>query len=166
MEQEQKQKNDKLNIFTDPEKIDAIINSKLKQFPCKGGTTCSRKVTWSDAEIELMDGVIMQYITEQGLSRERTAQQIHSRWDISMSTARRYIKEAIERMASTFEEDNDKLRKIWLERCEAILADSIENYQKDSALKALDMLAKSMGFYKEQKDINISGESTIKFDFS
>lgn len=155
----------KVNIFSEPEKIDAIVKARLATFPCKGGTTSSRKTTWSEAELELIDGVIMQYMTEQGLSRERTAQQIMDRWDISLSTARRYINDAIKRMADNFKDDSEHLRKIWMERCESILTDAIENHQKDSALKALDMLAKSMGLYRE--NVNISGgETPIHFDFS
>ncbi len=156
---------DKVSILsTPPDKIDAIIKSRLAQFPCKGGTTSSKKVTWSNEEKEIMDAVIMSYITEEGLSRERTAQQLVERWDISLSTARRYVKECIDRMAQNFEEDNDKLRKIWLERVENILSSAIESHQKDSALKALDMLAKSFGLYKDNVNIN-GGDSPIKFDF-
>ena len=52
------QKN-KVNIFSKPDEVDALINSKLKQFPCKGGKQSSKNVTWSDEEISLMDGIIM-----------------------------------------------------------------------------------------------------------
>ena len=160
------QKNN-INIFSSPEEIDSLINSRLKQFPRKGGKSCSKHVSWSEAEIQIIDEVIWDYIAKQGLSREACAQQIHYRWDISMSTARRYITDSIKRMASTYTvEDQEEQRRIWLERCEAILQDAIETKDKQSALRALDLMGKTLGLYKETKDINVDGDNTIHFEFS
>lgn len=155
---------EKISIFSEPEKIDAVIRTRLEQFPRNGGKTSTRKVAWNEDEIELIDAVILQYITEQGLSRERTAHQIMDRWGIALSTARRYVKECIGRMAEKVTAENDHMREIWLERVESILANSIEGQQKDAALKALDMLAKSFGLYRENVQIS-GGEEPIKFDF-
>ena len=156
-----------INIFSNPEEIDSLINSRLKQFPRKGGKSCSKHVSWSEAEIQIIDSVILDYIAKQGLSREACAQQIYSRWDISMSTARRYVTDSIKRMASTYtEEDQEEQRRVWLERCEAILQDAIETKDKQSALRALDLMGKTLGLYKETKDINVDGDNTIHFDFS
>ena len=80
---------EKVNIFSKPEEIDRMINTRLEQFPRKGGKTSSKNVSWSDEELSIIDSVIWDYISKQGLSREQAAQQIHSRWDISLSTARR-----------------------------------------------------------------------------
>ena len=158
---------EKVNIFSKPEEIDRMINTRLEQFPRKGGKTSSKNVSWSDEELSIIDSVIWDYISKQGLSREQAAQQIHSRWDISLSTARRYITDSIKRMASTYtEEDQEEQRKIWLERCEAILQDAIETRDKQSALRALDLMGKSMGFYKETKDVNLDVDGGISFDFS
>lgn len=153
-------------IFDDPEKIDAVINSRLAQFPRKGGKVPSKSVSWSEDELALIDNVIWSYITEDGLSREATAQQLHGRWDISLSTARRYITESIARTSKLFPaEDIEEKRARFLERCEAILQKAIEDGQKDTALRALDTYAKASGLYKETKDINIDGKTTISFDF-
>lgn len=158
---------EKVNIFSKPEEIDALINSRLKQFPRKGGKSCSKHVSWSDEEISIIDSVIWDYISTQGLSREATAQQLHSRWDISLSTARKYITDSIKRMASTYtEEDQEEVRRVWLERCESILQSAIESRDKQSALKALDLMGKTLGLYKETKDINVDGDNTIHFEFS
>lgn len=157
----------KINIFSKPEDIDRMINTRLEQFPRKGGKTSSRNVTWSEDEIALIDAVVMDYITTQGLSREATAHQLESRWDISLSTARRYIKEAISRFSNSFtDDDQEEQRKIWLERCEAILQDAIETRDKQSALRALDLMGKTMGLYKMTNDINLDSDNVIHFDFS
>ena len=160
-------KMEKVDIFSRPEEIDALINSRLEQFPRKGGRSCSKHVSWSDAEIQIIDSVIFDYIAKQGLSREATAQQIYSRWDISLSTARKWITDSIKRIANTYsEEEQEEVRRVWLERCESILQECIETRDKQNALKALDLMGKSLGLYKESKDINVDGDNTIHFDFS
>ena len=156
-----------INIFSNPDEIDALINSRLQQFPRKGGKTSSRNVSWSDAELQIIDSVIWDYIAKQGLSREATAQQIYSRWDISLSTARKWITDSIKRIANTYtKEEQEEVRRVWLERCESILQDAISTRDTQNALKALDLMAKSLGLYKETKDINVDGDNTIHFDFS
>lgn len=156
-----------INIFSNPDEIDALINSRLKQFPRKGGKTSSRNVSWSEAEIQIVDSVIWDYMAKQGLSREATAQQIHYRWDISLSTARKWIMDSIKRIANTYsEEEQEEVRRVWLERCESILQECVETRDKQNALKALDLMAKSLGLYKETKDINLDVDGGISFDFS
>ena len=160
------QKNN-INIFSSPEEIDSLINSRLKQFPRKGGKSCSKHVSWSDAEIQIIDSVIWDYMAKQGLSREATAQQIYSRWDISLSTARKWITDSIKRIANTYsQEEQEEVRRVWLERCESILQECIETRDKQNALKALDLMGKSLGLYKENKDINLDVDGGISFDFS
>ena len=156
-----------INIFSNPEEIDSLINSRLKQFPRKGGKSCSKHVSWSEAEIQIIDSVIWDYISKQGLSREATAQQLYSRWDISLSTARRYVTDSIKRMANTYtKEEQEEVRRVWLERCESILQDAISTRDTQNALKALDLMAKSLGLYKETKDVNLDVDGGISFDFS
>ena len=156
-----------INIFSNPEEIDSLINSRLKQFPRKGGKSCSKHVYWSEAEIQIIDSVIWDYMAKQGLSREATAQQIYSRWDISLSTARKWITDSIKRIANTYsQEEQEEVRRVWLERCESILQECIETRDKQNALKALDLMGKSLGLYKENKDINLDVDGGISFDFS
>lgn len=156
-----------VNIFSDPEKIDALINAKLAAMPRKNGKANSKANAWTKEEIELRNAVIMQYICEQGLSKERTAQQLLNRWDISIITAREYVKRAISDFANSFtQEDAEEQRRLWLERVEQILQEAIDSRDKASALKAMDLIGKSMGLYTEKKDVNVQGDVDIKFDFS
>lgn len=156
----------KISIFDRPEQIDAVINAKLAAMPANGGKANSKKNAWTEEELELRNAVIMQYIAEQGLSKERTAQQLTNRWNISIKTARNYVKMAINAFASSYsEEDQEQQRRMWLERCEQILQDAIDTGDKGNALKALDLIGKSMGIYAEKKDVNVQGDVDIKFDF-
>lgn len=154
------------NILTD-ERVDTLINTRLSQFRVKGGSALPKKVGWSDEEIQIMDNVIWSYLVTKGMSRENTAKQLTQRWDIALSTARKYVSECIKRMSNIYtQEDIETKRQMFLQRCEQILTDAIESRQKDTALKALDLYAKASGFYKEAKDVNVTAEGNIKFDFS
>lgn len=155
-----------ITIFDRPEQIDAVINAKLAQMPRKNGKCNSIAGRWTQQEIELRNAVIMQYIAEQGLSKERTAQQLTNRWNITLETARSYVKKAIDDFANSYsEETQEKNRKLWLERVEQVLQDCIDSRDKQSALKAMDMMGKAFGIYTEKKDINLEGNATISFDF-
>lgn len=158
----------KVNIFSKPEEIDNYIKCKLQAMPRNGGKANSVKNAWTEDEITLKDSIIMEYITVQGLSRTQTAQQICDRWGLAATTARDWVSDACKRFAASFN-DNDnqeEQRRIWMERCETILQDAIDTRDKTSALKALDLIGKSMGLYRETKDINLEGDNTIHFDFS
>lgn len=158
--------NKPITVFDRPEQIDAVINTKLANMPQTGGKSNSIKNAWKPEEMELRNAVIMQYIAEQGLSRERTAQQITNRWNITLGTARNWVAKAISDFASSYaEEDQEKNRKLWLERCEQILQDAIDTRDKANALKALDLIGKSMGLFTEKKEVQVDGDIDIKFDF-
>ena len=155
-----------MNILTKkPEEVDALIMGKINQFPKKGAKGSTGRTKWTDEELHLRDSVIMAYITENGLSRERTAQQIAARWNISMTSARRYVKDAVERFCATFDDDYERLRKVFLERVENLYTSALDDNQKDIAKSALDMMGKAVGAYTEKKDINVSGNLSIDFDF-
>lgn len=158
--------NKPISIFDRPENIDAVINAKLANMPQTGGKSNSVKNAWKPEEMELRNAVIMQYIAEQGLSRERAAQQITNRWNITLGTARNWVSRAIDDFTKSYsEEDQEKNRKLWLERCEQVLQDAIDTRDKANALKALDLIGKSMGLFSEKKEVQVDGGIDIKFDF-
>ena len=156
-----------LNIFSRPEDIDTFIKTKIASFPQKNGKGNTVSGKWTKEELELRDAVIMEYITKQGLSKNSTAQQIADRWGIAMQTAYAYVADAIKRFSKTFTEETvEDQRRVWLERCEQILQDAIDSRDKTNAIKALDLIGKSMGIYQQKQNIDLSGEADIKFDFS
>lgn len=158
--------NKPISVFNRPEQIDAVINAKLAIMPATGGKGNSKKSAWTKEEMELRNAVIMQYICEQGLSRDRTAHQLTARWNIALGTAKNWVKAAIDDFAHTYaEEDQEKNRRLWLERCEQILQDAIDTRDKANALKALDLIGKSMGIFTEKKEVLVDGDIDIKFDF-
>ena len=89
--------------FISPEEADELIKAKLAQFSRKGGKASSA-VKWTEGELQLRHSVILEYICEQGLSRENTAKQISDRWSVGLNTARRYVKEAVASLTKDFDE--------------------------------------------------------------
>ena len=160
------EKKEKVNIFSDPEKVDAIIKSRLAQFSTKGGTQKNSLVKWTEAELELRDAVIMDYLTVNGLSRERTAQQIADRWDVSMQSARNYVRDAITRFAKNYVEiDETTRKKLFEERLQSIYEDAVSAKDRQSSLRAIDILNKMNGMYTDKSDVNVNVDGKITFEF-
>ena len=160
------EKKEKVNIFSDPEKVDAIIKSRLAQFSTKGGTQKNYLVKWTEAELELRDAVIMDYLTVNGLSRERTAQQIADRWDVSMQSARNYVRDAITRFAKNYVEIDEATRKkLFEERLQSIYEDAVSAKDRQSSLRAIDILNKMNGMYTDKSDVNVNVDGKITFEF-
>ena len=83
-----------------------------------------------------------------------------------MATARKWVARALDDFTKSYgEEDQEKNRRLWLERCEQVLQDAIDTRDKANALKALDLIGRSMGLFTEKKDIKLDGDVDIKFDF-
>lgn len=157
---------EKVNIFSNPDEIDAVIKSKLAQFSTKGGKQKNSLVKWTDEEIELRDAVIIDYITTNGLSREKTAQQISSRWDISMVTARKYVAEAIKHFCDNVVEESEAVRKkLFEEKLQSIYEDAVIAKDRQSSLRAIDILNKMNGMYTDKSDVNLSVDGKITFEF-
>ena len=160
------EKKEKVNIFSDPEKVDAIIKSRLAQFSTKGGTQKNSLVKWTEAELELRDAVIMDYLTVNGLSRERTAQQIADRWDVSMQSARNYVRGAITRFAKNYVEIDEATRKkLFEEKLQSIYEDAVSAKDRQSSLRAIDILNKMNGMYTDKSDVNVNVDGKITFEF-
>lgn len=155
-----------VNIFSEPEAIDAVIKSRLAQFSTKGGCQKNSLVKWTESEIELRDAVIIDYITTNGLSREKTAQQISSRWDISMVTARKYVAEAIKHFCDNVVEESEAVRKkLFEEKLQSIYEDAVTAKDRQSSLRAIDILNRMNGMYTDKSDVNLSVDGKITFEF-
>ena len=153
----------KKGIEQNKEQIDAIMKTRLAQFPRSGNkNTTQMKTAWTEEELEMRDAAILDLIKV--MSRENAAREITLRWGISIVTARRYVSQAIKRFAASFEDDYEELKRIFLERCDNIYQSAINDNQKELALKSLDLSGKALGVYKEQKDVNVQGDVNITFD--
>lgn len=151
-----------LNIFSTPEDIDKHIRKGLANQNAKGGS----KVCWTKDEIEIMDFVIMEYLTVNMLSPVRTAYQLVDRWGMCYGVARKHVADAQKRwMKKHIPETEELMKTKFTEQLNTILQEAQEAGDRQSAIKALDMLAKTAGFYNDKKDLKVSMEGPIRFDF-
>lgn len=150
--------------FVSPQEADDIITSKMKTFArnnYKGSN-----VKWTEGELNLRHSIILEYICHQGLSREETARQISDRWSVNISTARRYVREAVESLTRDYDNYTEEVRKMHLERLESMLQDCQERGLMDQALKIMDQIAKVQGMYLERKQVDLNNDTTITFNFN
>lgn len=146
--------------FITPEEIDGMIQAHMSQ------VRKTHQWKWDEDTLLLRNSVILEYICSQGLSNRRTAEQISSRWGISMDAARDWVKNALSTLAEYGQENIEDLRQKHLERLEAILEQSMADNAKDSALKAADQIAKLLGLNTDTTKVKLSGgDEPIKFDF-
>ena len=156
----------KVNIYSSQEEIDAVIKSRIAQFSKKGGGQKNDLVKWTEEELELRDAVVIDYLNSNCLSREKTAQAIADRWDISLCTARKYVKEAVIRFCkNVVEYTEEERKKMFEDKILSILQDAIDSKDRQSSLRAMDLLNKMNGMYKEQNDVNLTVDGSISFDF-
>jgi hypothetical protein len=145
------------------EEIDGIMRRRIELQGKKG--VKPQVNGWTDEELELRDSVCMSLLTRDCKSRHQASLTLSKRWNISKGTANKYIAEALTRFTKQFTDNLPELRKMYLERCQTILETAIRDGQKDTALKALAEYGKVLGFNKETKDVNLSGDATINFQF-
>ena len=101
-----------------------------------------------------------------GRSRERTAQQIADRWDVSMQSARNYVRDAITRFAKNYVEIDEATRKkLFEERLQSIYEDAVSAKDRQSSLRAIDILNKMNGMYTDKSDVNVNVDGKITFEF-
>ena len=150
---------DNIYKFMTPEEIDTMVKAHLDS--CRR----SHAHPWDKSQLLIRNAVILEYICSQGLSNRQTAYQISDRWGISVDTAIEWIKSALETLAQHATPNIEDARQKHLERLESILQDSLDRCASDTALKAMDQIAKILGLNSEKKDINVKAEETIKFEF-
>lgn len=146
--------------FKHPEEIDAAILAHINSMPRNGGKN-TKNQTWDGELLELRNMVVYDYI-RQGLTYRRCCEEIANRWNISMKTAEKYYKEAMNSLVVESEEVVDEARKIAIERITGIIEDCINRGLYDQALRAQDQLNKINALYTEKKEVEVTG---LKFDF-
>lgn len=99
------------------------------------------------------------------LKLDRDAYPGHNTSKLSRACKYQYIQEAILNCQYELKENKDKQRDIFYQQILGVFYDAQQANDRQSALKALDLIGKLAGLYaKEEKDVNING--TIKANIS
>lgn len=146
--------------YLEDDEIDAIITSRIHSTARRGG-----KGEWTEDEVMLRNSVVLDYLGK-GVSRNETRKILMKRWDVSDATARRYIKDALEELVADYDEFSQYTREQHLQRLEEILEDAMFHSDRKSALSALDQMGKINGLFVDKKDVKVSADETISFEFN
>ena len=99
------------------------------------------------------------------LKLNRDAYPNHKTSHLSRSCKYNYVQEAILNCQGELQETKEKQRDIFYQQILGVFFDAQQSNDRQSALKALDMIGKVAGLYaKEEKDINLN--ATIKANIS
>ena len=120
---------------------------------------------------ELLELIFLDLI--QGYSRyqillklDRDAYPGHNTSKLSRACKYNYIQEAILNCQAELKETKDKQRDIFYQQILGVFYDAQQANDRQSALKALDLIGKVAGLYaKEEKDVNISGNINANISF-
>lgn len=100
------------------------------------------------------------------LKLERDAYEGFTTSNLSRTSKYNYIQEAYNNCAEERAEKLEKQRDLFYERIMNVYNDALENRDRQSALKALDMGMKLGKLYpNEEKDINLSGNISASISF-
>lgn len=140
--------------FMEPSEIDAIIKLRV--------SVANKANPWTEAELMMRNQVIIDLIG-QGLSRRRIQEEIMSRWDISLTTANKYIREAYDVLMRGNEEFIEYNRDKQVERLENIISEAMEHGEYKAAVMATAELNKLLGLTTNQKITLENTDRVFKF---
>lgn len=99
-----------------------------------------------------------------GWSRSKIMDWLKITFNVGDACASAYIKEAYELLAEKSDEVIEKSKIIQIERLEDLLVEALEDKDRASSLKALDMLNKIYSLYVEKKEVKLDAQK-LKFSF-
>jgi len=148
--------------YLEDDEIDNLIRKRISETPKRGGT---RKDGWTEDELALRNSVILDLICTKGISRTEAQKILMKRWGIGKSTASRYVLAALEELVEDYDEFVDYTREQHIQRLESLLEDCLTHNDRKNAVSVLDSLAKIYGLNQDNKNIRLSTDENITFDF-
>ena len=151
--------------YLEDDEIDNLIRKRISETPKKGGT---RNGGWTEDELALRNSVILDLICTKGISRTEAQKILMKRWGIGKSTASRYVLAALEELVEDYDEFVDYTREQHIQRLESLLEECLShNSDRDrkNAIAVLDSLAKIYGLNQDNKNIKLTTDESISFEF-
>lgn len=111
--------------------------------------------------VDLVNGVSRYQIM---LKLERDAYDGFTTSKLSRTSKYNYLQEAYNNCKVELAEEKERQRDLFYERILSVYNDSVDQRDRQNALKALDMAIKLGGLYEQKQDINLTG--TIKANIS
>ena len=151
--------------YLDDDEIDTIIIDRIQSTPKRGG---NRNGSWTEEELALRNSVILDMICTKGISRTETKKILMKRWGIGLSTAGRYVEAALNELVKDYDQFAEYTREQHIQRLESLLEECLShNTDRDrkNAIAVLDSLAKIYGLNQDNKNVRLSTDESISFEF-
>lgn len=157
-----KKRKDTKGIYreVDEETVDGIVKSRIEAW--KKGSGKGKK--WPDEDLIVRRQAILTLLRN-GYSRSRIVEELTRRWEITETTAKTYIKDAILALGATNADFMDHVREVETERLEVMLEEAIKSGDRRTALSCLEMLNKIGGLYGGKIGVDMQVAGDMRFDF-
>lgn len=124
----------------------------------------NRKMAWTEEDLYIRHQLIINWIST-GRPSMDVARDIRNIWGVAESTARLYIKEALQYLTDSTAEYRDKAREVQVHKLERFIEECRLCGKYLEASKFQDQLNKLQGLYDDKKKIEVSAEGPIMITF-
>lgn len=139
------------------ERIRAVIEMhKNGKMPAKHG--------WSDEDLYIRHQLILNWIG-QGIPNLQVARSLRNLWNVTDSTSRLYVSEAMKYLTSCSDEYRDNLRDAQIAKLEQWAEECRLTGKYMEASKFTDQLNKLYGLYVDNKKVEVSTDGPITVTF-
>lgn len=98
-----------------------------------------------------------------GLGTPEVAKSLMDTFNITVYSAYKYIKTAKEFLQEQYKDETPFLKEVLYSKIESLIADSISNKDRKTALKGYELLGKITGVYEDNINLKNNMEITFKF---
>lgn len=123
----------------------------------------AKKFAWSEEDLYIRHQLIINWLST-GRPTMDVARDIRNLWGVVDSTARLYIKEALEYLTASSEEYRDKAREVQVQKLERFIEECRLLGKYLEASKFQDQLNKLQGLYQDKK-VEIKSDAPIQITF-
>lgn len=124
----------------------------------------NRKMAWTEEDLYIRHQLIINWIST-GRPSMDVARDIRNIWGVAESTARLYIKEALQYLTDSTAEYRDKAREVQLARLERYMEECRLCGKYLEAAKFAEQIAKLTGTYQDNKKLEITSDKPISITF-
>jgi len=154
------------NGMTEEEVIVHLRNSMPQPAnPGGGGVSETRAHKWAEGDMILRNQLILYWITKESMSRTECVHMLMQEFRINRSKAYEWVKIALDTLNEGFEEYRDLARQIQVEKIEKSIKECKAAGKLKEAAMFTEQLNKIYGLYTENKNVEISADKPIRFEF-
>jgi len=124
----------------------------------------NKKQGWSESDLLIRNQLIIKWLG-QGMPRMDVQRALMNIWGVVPSTAKLYVKEALEYLTQSSDEYRDNMREVQVHKIETLMEECRLMGKYLEASKFQDQLNKLNGLYVDNKKVEVSTDGPITVTF-